>query len=86
MVMALALLLTQCRKPEVKFPTPSSAEGVTVSMTVTAGPGSKTDITAEGAITWSTGDKLYVGFNGKYVGCLTLQGAAARPPAHSAAT
>ena len=72
MVMALALLLTQCRKPEVKFPTPSSAEGVTVSMTVTAGPGSKTDITAEGAITWSTGDKLYVGYDSKYVGCLTI--------------
>ena len=72
MVMALAVLLTQCRKPEVKFPSPVAPEGTTVSMTVTAGPGSKTDITAAGGITWSTGDKLYVGYDSEYVGCLTI--------------
>ena len=80
MVMAFALLLTQCRKPEVKFPTPSAAdEGTTVSMTVTAGPGSKTDITAAGAIKWSEGDKLYVGFDGKYVGCLEIKSGVGTP-------
>lgn len=73
MVMAFALLFAQCRKPEVKFPTPSAAdEGTTVSMTVTAGPGSKTDITTAGGITWSAGDRLYVGYNNTYVGYLTL--------------
>ena len=78
--MALAVLLTQCRKPEVKFPTPSAAdEGTTVSMTVTAGPGSKTDITTAGGITWSSGDKLYVGYNNKYVGYLTLVSGSGTP-------
>ena len=72
MVMALAVLLTQCRKPEVKFPSPVAPEGTTVSMTVTAGPGSKTDITPAGGITWSTGDKLYVGDGTHYVGYLTI--------------
>ena len=72
MVMALALLFTQCRKPEVKFPSPVAPEGTTVSMTVTAGPGSKTDITPAGGITWSTGDKLYVGDGSKYIGYLTI--------------
>ncbi len=72
MVMALSLLLTQCRKPEVKTPSPASPEGTTVSMTVTAGPGSKTDITTAGGIVWSAGDKLYVGHNNAYVGYLTI--------------
>ncbi len=79
MIMAVALLLTQCRKPEVKFPTPSATEGVTVSMTVTAGPGSKTNIDADGRITWSSGDKLYVGDGSKCIGCLTLTSGADNP-------
>ena len=79
MIMALAVLLTQCRKPEVKFPTPTASEGVTVSMTVTAGPGSKTDISETGAITWNSGDKLYVGCGGKYVGYLMLEKGADTP-------
>ena len=70
MVMALALLLTQCKKPSIKFPTPSVT--TTVSMTITAGPGSKTDITTEGGIVWSENDKIYVGNGSEYVGCLTL--------------
>ncbi|MCQ2300857.1 MAG: fibrobacter succinogenes major paralogous domain-containing protein [Bacteroidales bacterium] len=64
--------MTQCRKEEMSAVMP---EANTVRMTVTASPGSKTDITPAGAITWSSGDILYVGYNGKYVGCLTLQGA-----------
>lgn len=67
--MAAALLFTQCKK-EVSVP----SAGKTVSMTVTAGPGGKTDITENGAITWSTGDKLYVGDGEKYIGYLTLVG------------
>ena len=70
MVMALALLLTQCKKPSIDFPTPSVT--TTVSMTITAGPGSKTDITTEGGIVWSENDKIYVGDGSKYVGCLSI--------------
>ncbi len=67
--MAASLLFTQCKKEESV-----SSAGKTVRMTVTAGPGSKTDITPTGAITWSTGDKLYVGDGSKYIGYLTLVG------------
>ena len=70
MIMAAALLLTQCKKPSIKFPTPSVT--TTVSMTITAGPGSKTDITTEGGIVWSENDKIYVGDGSKYVGYLTI--------------
>ena len=70
MIMAAALLLmTQCRKEEMPAVMP---EANTVRMTVTAGPGSKTDISAAGAIKWSDNDKIYVGHNGTYVGYLTL--------------
>ncbi|MCQ2306015.1 MAG: hypothetical protein MJ000_00425 [Bacteroidales bacterium] len=70
MIMAAALLLmTQCRKDEMPAVMP---EANTVRMTVTAGPGSKTDITPAGAIKWSDNDKIYVGHNGTYVGYLTL--------------
>ncbi|MCQ2319012.1 MAG: hypothetical protein MJZ90_08865 [Bacteroidales bacterium] len=72
MFMALAVLLTQCRKPAVEIPSPVAPECTTVSMTVTAGPGGKTDITSMGTITWSAGDKLYVGCDGKYIGYLTI--------------
>ncbi len=67
--MAASLLFTQCKKEDSV-----SSAGKTVSMTVTAGPGSKTDITDAGAITWSAGDKLYVGDGTQYIGYLTLVG------------
>ncbi len=71
MIMAAALLLTQCKKPSITFPTPSVT--TTVSMTITAGPGSKTDISTMGGIVWSENDKIYVGDGSKYVGCLAIQ-------------
>ena len=71
LIMAAALMMmTQCRKQETMPVTPSA--GRPVEMTVTVGPGSKTDIASTGGITWSAGDKLYVGYDGKYVGYLTL--------------
>ncbi len=73
MVMAVALLLTQCRKPAVELPTAGPANENMVSMTVTVGHG-RTLIGADGAITWSAGDKLYVGDGSKYIGFLTLVG------------
>lgn len=66
--MACALLFAQCKKSEDSAP----SEAKPVEMTVTVGPGSKTDIASTGGITWSAGDKLYVGYDGKYVGYLTL--------------
>ncbi|MCQ2307384.1 MAG: hypothetical protein MJ000_07460 [Bacteroidales bacterium] len=72
MAAAALLLMTQCRKDEMSAVMP---ETNTVNMTVTVGPG-RTDISAGGGIVWSTGDKLYVGENGKCIGCLTLQSGA----------
>ncbi|MBP9994358.1 MAG: hypothetical protein KBT67_05365 [bacterium] len=67
--MAASLLFTQCKKEDS---VPSA--GRPVEMTVTVGQGGKTDITDMGAITWSAGDKLYVGDGSKYIGYLTLAG------------
>ena len=69
--MAAALMtMTQCRKQETVPATPSAD---TIKMTITAGPGAKTDITNEGAITWTSDDKLYVSDGAKWLGSLTLQ-------------
>lgn len=66
--MAAALMtMTQCRKQE----TVPSAN--TIKMTITAGPGAKTEITNEGAITWTLGDKLYVSDGTNWLGSLDLQ-------------
>lgn len=64
---AAFLLMTQCKKQE-SLVTP---ELNTVKMTVTAGPG-RTDIGTTGGITWKSGDKLYVGYEGICVGYLDL--------------
>ena len=72
-LMAAALMtMTQCRKQET-FPVTPATD--TVKMTITAGPGAKTDIdTSTGAITWSKGDKLYVSDGSSWLGSLTLVG------------
>ncbi|MCQ2316671.1 MAG: DUF1566 domain-containing protein [Bacteroidales bacterium] len=71
LIMAAALMtMTQCRKQETSPVTPATD---TIRMTITAGPGAKTDINTEtGGITWSAGDKLYVSKNGSWLGCLDL--------------
>ena len=72
--MAAALMtMTQCRKQETVPATPSAD---TIKMTITAGPGAKTDITDEGRITWTSGDVLYVSDGAKWLGSLTLQSGA----------
>ena len=74
LIMAAALMtMTQCRKQETVPATPSAN---TIKMTITAGPGAKTDITNEGAITWTSGDVLYVSDGTNWLGSLTLQGGA----------
>lgn len=72
--MAASLLFTQCKKEDS---VPSA--GRPVEMTITVGSGSKTDIASTGGITWSTGDKLYVGDGSKYIGYLTLAGGVGTP-------
>ena len=68
--MAAALMtMTQCRKQETVPATPSAN---TIKMTITAGPGAKTNITDDGAITWTSGDVLYVSDGDKWLGSLTL--------------
>ena len=64
---AVLMTMMQCRKQE----TMPSAN--TIKMTITAGPGAKTDITDEGAITWSKDDVLYVSDGTKWLGRLNLQ-------------
>ena len=79
--MAAALMtMTQCRKQETVPATPSAD---TIKMTITAGPGAKTDITNEGAITWTSGDVLYVSDGANWLGSLTLNSAQAMRVARS---
>ncbi|MCQ2319676.1 MAG: hypothetical protein MJZ90_12290 [Bacteroidales bacterium] len=74
LIMAAALMtLAQCKKQETSPATPSAD---TIKMTITAGPGAKTNITDEGAITWTSGDVLYVSDGAKWLGSLTLQSGA----------
>ena len=72
-VLALALGMARCRKPDVQEAvTPSG----TVSMTVTASPGRTAIDSADGTVVWSTSDKMYVSVNDggtwKCKGSLTL--------------
>ncbi|MBP9995166.1 MAG: hypothetical protein KBT67_09565 [bacterium] len=74
LIMAAALMtMTQCRKQETVPATPSAN---TIKMTITAGPGAKTNIDDNGAITWSEGDVLYVSDGTNWLGSLTLQSGA----------
>ena len=68
--MAAALMtMTQCRKQET---VPAMPSANTIKMTITAGPGAKTDITDEGRIKWTSGDKLYVSDGENWLGSLDL--------------
>ena len=70
LIMAAALMtLAQCRKQET---VPAMPSANTIKMTVTAGPGAKTNITDEGKITWTSGDVLYVSDGTNWLGSLTL--------------
>ncbi len=61
MIGALALVLgmSQCRKPVETINAEPQGETVDVTVSVTSGA-DKTEITLAGAVTWKTGDKLYV--------------------------
>ena len=67
--LVLALGLAQCKKEQPA--TPQNTEGNLVHLTVNVGKGSRADVdTLTGVVSFSDGDKLYVGYNGACVGTL----------------
>lgn len=73
MAFALVMTLTQCKKNEEQ-PT-ANDNVVTITLNVNKSSGSKVVVDpAMGTVDFETGDKLYVGSGGKYVGFLTHNG------------
>ena len=72
-VFALAMTMSQCKKNEGQ-PT-SNDEVVTITLDVKQNNGSKVVVNPNtGTVDFETGDKIYVGSGGKYVGFLTHNG------------
>ena len=68
---AMVLSMTQCKKNEAT----NQYETVTITLTVKHNNGAKVDVNpATGTVDFETGDKVYVGSGGKYVGFLTHNG------------
>jgi len=73
MAFALAIMISQCKKNEE--PTTSNDEMVTITLDVKNNDSSKVVVnTAIGTVNFESGDKIYVGSGGKYVGFLTHNG------------
>jgi hypothetical protein len=73
MAFALAMTMSQCKKNEGQ-PT-SNDEVVTITLDVTQNNGSRVVVNPlTGTVDFETGDKIYVGSGGKYVGFLTHNG------------
>ena len=73
MAFALTLTMSQCKKNEVQ-PT-SNDEVVTITLDVTKNNSSRVVVNpSTGTVDFETGDKIYVGSGGKYVGFLTHNG------------
>ena len=73
MAFALAMTMSQCKKNEGQ-PT-SNDEVVTITLDVTQNNGSRVVVNpSTGTVDFETGDKIYVGSGGKYVGFLTHNG------------
>ena len=74
-VMALAFLaaLTQCKKEQV---TPANdSKAVAITLDIKTDGGTKVDVnTGTGAVTYQSGDVVYVASGGKYIGTLTHNG------------
>jgi len=74
-VVALAFLvaLTQCKKEQV---TPANdSEGVAITLDIKSNGNTRMDVnTGTGAVTYQSGDVIYVASGGKYVGTLTHDG------------
>ena len=72
-VFALAMTMSQCKKNEGQ--TNSNDEVVTITLDVKNNDSSKVVVnTTTGSVDFETGDKIYVGSGGKYVGYLTHNG------------
>lgn len=70
---ALAMTMSQCKKNEVQ--PVSNNEVVTITLDVNKNTGSKVVVNpATGTVDFESGDKIYVGSGGKYVGILTHNG------------
>ena len=73
MAIALALTLSQCKKNEEQ-PTVND-NVVTITLNLSNNSGSKVNVNpAMGTVDFESGDKIYVGSGGKYVGFLTHNG------------
>ncbi len=71
MAFAFVLTMTQCKKNEET----TLNEVVTITLDLKYNNSSKVDVnTITGAVNFETGDKVYVGSDGKYVGTLTHNG------------
>ena len=74
MAFALALTMSQCKKNEET--TTSNDEVVTITLDINKNNGSKVVVNpTTGPVDFESGDKIYVGSGGKYVGFLTHNGA-----------
>lgn len=73
MAFALAMMMSQCKKNEGQ--TTSNDKVVTITLDVKQNNGSKVVVNPNtGTVDFETGDKIYVGSGGKYVGFLTHNG------------
>ena len=73
MAFALTMTMSQCKKNE--GPTTSNDEVVTITLDVKQNNGSKVVVNPNtGTVNFESGDKIYVGSGGKYVGFLTHNG------------
>lgn len=73
MAFALVMTLTQCKKNEEQPTTNDNI--VTITLNLNNNNGSKVDVNpAMGTVDFESGDKIYVGSGGKYVGFLTHNG------------
>lgn len=71
MALVMVMTMTQCKKNEET----NQDETVTITLDVKGNNGSKVDVnTLTGTVNFETGDKVYVGSGGKYVGTLTHNG------------
>ena len=71
MAFAMVLTMTQCKKNEAA----DQNETVTITLDVKHNNGAKVDVNPTiGTVDFETGDKVYVGSGGKYVGFLTHNG------------
>jgi hypothetical protein len=70
---ALAMTMSQCKKNEVQ--PVSNDDVVTITLDINNNDGSRVVVnTATGTVDFESGDKIYVGSGGKYVGFLTHNG------------